>query len=493
MNSINLIFPHQLFENSPVIQNGYPVYMVEEYLFFKRYKFHKQKIAFHRAGMKFYESYLMSKGIEVHYTESIDPLSDIRKLIPYLRMQGIETIYYIDPVDDWLEKRIMSFAGKANIRLIQHESNSFLNSKAEVAEYFNDEKKKFFQTDFYIRERKKRRILVDAKNIPVGGKWSFDHENRKKYPAKKQPPQIIYPQTNHFYKEAKSYVEKNFKDHFGELTEQPLHPFDFSSARKWLNDFLKYRFDEFGPYEDAIVSKEKILHHGKLTPMLNVGLLTPKEIVNTTLRYATEQQIPINSTEGFIRQIIGWREFVRGVYISIGTKERTKNYWGFTRKIPTSFYNGTTGIEPVDCTIKKVLQTGWCHHIERLMVLGNFMLLCEFDPDEVYRWFMELFIDAYDWVMVPNVYGMSQFADGGMMSTKPYIGGSNYILKMSDYKKGEWQQVWDALFWRFMHVHRDFFEQNPRIGMLVKSYDKMPAEKQNLFIETAESFLSQLD
>ena len=196
--------------------------------------------------------------------------------------------------------------------------------------------------------------------------------------------------------------------------------------------------------------------------MLNVGLITPQEIVSESLQFARKNNIPINSTEGFIRQIIGWREFIRGIYECKGSEQRTKNFWGFKRKIPKSFYDGSTGIEPIDITIKKVLKTGYCHHIERLMVLGNFMILCEFDPDEVYRWFMELFIDAYDWVMVPNVYGMSQFADGGLMATKPYISGSNYLMKMSDYKKGEWQTIWDALFWRFMHVHRDFFSKKSK-------------------------------
>jgi deoxyribodipyrimidine photolyase-related protein len=252
------------------------------------------------------------------------------------------------------------------------------------------------------------------------------------------------------------------------------------------------RFAEFGAYEDAIVTKEIFLHHGVLTPMLNVGLLTPQYLIDEALAYAKENDIPINSLEGFIRQILGWREFIRAVYELKGNEERTRNYWGFTRKIPASFWNGTTGIEPIDSTIKKILETGYCHHIERLMVLGNFMLLCEFDPNEVYRWFMEMFIDAYDWVMVPNVYGMSQFADGGLMSTKPYISGSNYLMKMSDYPKGDWQTVWDGLFWRFMHVHRDFFLQNPRLGMLVKTFDKMPNQKRQLHLDNADRYLDAL-
>ena len=202
--------------------------------------------------------------------------------------------------------------------------------------------------------------------------------------------------------------------------------------------------------------------------------------------------IPLNSTEGFIRQVTGWRDFIRIVYMLKGSEQRTCNYWKFKRKIPFCFYTGKTGIEPIDVVIQKVLETGYCHHIERLMVLGNFMLLCEFDPDEVYRWFMELFIDAYDWVMVPNVYGMSQFADGGLMSTKPYISGSNYLMKMSDYPKGDWQETWDALFWNFMNKHRSFFLKNPRLGMLVKTFDKMASEKRAGLINTAEKYIKSL-
>jgi deoxyribodipyrimidine photolyase-related protein len=202
--------------------------------------------------------------------------------------------------------------------------------------------------------------------------------------------------------------------------------------------------------------------------------------------------VPLASLEGFIRQIIGWREFMRGVYVAKGRQQRTRNVWGFTRKIPQSFYDGTTGIPPIDDTIRKVLDTGYCHHIERLMVLGNVMLLSEFDPDDVYRWFMELFIDAYDWVMVPNVYGMSQFADGGILSTKPYISGSNYLMKMGDYPKGGWQTTWDALFWRFLDVHRAFFLQNPRMGMLIRTFDAMPAEKQAAIHSEAERWFDRL-
>ena len=190
---------------------------------------------------------------------------------------------------------------------------------------------------------------------------------------------------------------------------------------------------------------------------------------------------------------MGWREYIHIVYMREGSKQRTKNYWGFTRKIPISFWKGTTGIVPVDTVIQKVLNVGYCHHIERLMVMGNFMLLCEFDPDDVYRWFMEMYIDAYDWVMVPNTYGMTQFADGGLMMTKPYISASNYLMKMGNWQKGPWQKTWDGLFWRFMHVHRNFFMQNPRLSMLLNSFDKMTSIQKKEHLDNAESFLNMLD
>jgi deoxyribodipyrimidine photolyase-related protein len=224
-----------------------------------------------------------------------------------------------------------------------------------------------------------------------------------------------------------------------------------------------------------------------------VGLLNPLDVIEKAIEFAKKNDVPLNSTEGFVRQILGWREFIRGVYEAVGTKERTKNFWKFSRKIPKSFYDGTTGIQPIDDVIKKVNKTAYAHHIERLMILGNFMVLCEFDPDEVYQWFMELFIDAYDWVMVPNVYGMSLFADGGLMSTKPYISSSNYIMKMSNYRKGNWQKTWDGLFWTFMDKHRDFFLSNPRLGMLIRTFDKMNQEKKEVHFENAKLFFNQLD
>jgi deoxyribodipyrimidine photolyase-related protein len=493
MVTINLLFPHQLFEKSPVLENDFPVYLIEEYLFFRQYAFHKQKIAFHRASMKAYADFLQQNGKEVIYLESQESDSDIRKLIPSLKAKGIEKVIFINPTDNWLEKRLHQRMTENELHFTELENPLFLNTREDLQPFFRPDKKKFFQTKFYINERKKRNILLDEAGNALGGKWSFDAENRKKFPAKGIPPAITFPKSNEYYEEAKQYVNTNFPDNPGSLDDYPLYPVDFEGTQQWFRQFLEFRFDYFGHYEDAIVAENSILHHSVLTPLLNVGLISPAEVVNKALEHTSHSEVPLNSTEGFVRQIIGWREFIRGIYEVKGSEERTRNYWGFTRKIPASFYDGTTGILPIDQTIKKVLKTGYCHHIERLMILGNFMLLCEFDPDEVYRWFMELFIDAYDWVMVPNVYGMSQFADGGLMSTKPYISGSNYLKKMSNYPKGDWQQIWDALFWRFMDVHRDFFLKNPRLGMLVRTFDKMSEEKRSGLVKSATEYLEKLD
>ena len=492
MKHCSVIFPHQLFQMNPLFGQGGDIYLVEEYLFFRQYNFHKQKIAFHRATMKYYEDFLLQKGESVRYIEAFEEVADVRKLIAHLHHLGAKSISLVDPVDDWLMKRLRQACEKFGMTMEVLESPMFLNSRQDLLRFFAPQKKKFFQTEFYKQERIKRNILLDEQGNPEGGKWTFDDENRKRYPKNKAAVKPDFPLSNKFNLEAKEYVLKHFAGNLGSLIGELVYPIGFEESEIWLNQFLAQRMAEFGDYEDAIVYKEVLLNHSILTPMLNVGMLCPDQVLERVWTFRKAHGIPLNSLEGFVRQIIGWREFIRGVYVAKGSEERTRNYWGFTRKIPASFYTGTTGILPVDETIKKLLKTGYCHHIERLMVLGNFMLLCEFDPDEVYRWFMELFIDSYDWVMVPNVYGMSQFADGGLMSTKPYISGSNYLMKMGDYPKGEWQEIWDALFWRFLDKERAFFLKNPRLGMLVKTFDKWDESKKQQVHQKANAFIASL-
>ncbi len=491
-NGVTIIFPHQLFQNHPVLQKNREIYLVEEWLFFKQYNFHKQKLVLHRASIKFYENWLQQHKYKVTYIEAGVKESDCQQLVTHLAKQKITDIHIAAVEDNWLLKRMKQACSKNKIALHIYDSPNFLNTPKSVNDYFS-KKKAYYQTDFYIWQRTQRNILLEKNGKPLGGKWTFDADNRAKFPKKEKVPLLQLPKENQYIDEAKKYVEKHFSKNYGSVNTPCLFVTTFNDAEKWLDNFLTIRFEKFGIYEDAIVTNESVLHHSVLSPMLNIGLLQPQQIIEKALAAAEKYKIPLNSVEGFIRQIVGWREFIRIVYEREGSKQRTTNYWKFKRKIPASFWTGETGIAPIDTTIKKVLQTGYCHHIERLMVLGNFMQLCEFDPNEVYRWFMELFIDAYDWVMVPNVYGMTQFADGGLMTTKPYISGSNYLMRMSDYEKGNWQPVWDGLFWRFMHVHRSFFLKNPRLGMLVSTFDKMVPEKQQLHLTNAEKFLKHLD
>ena len=494
---ITLIFPHQLFKNHPSLVKGRKVVLIEEWLFFHQYSFHKQKLVLHRASMQYYKKLLTHNGYEVDYIASTEPLNDVRNLLSYFQQKGVTAIYCAEVVDDWLLKRLASSCQKSDIAFLENKTPAFLNTMQEANTYFNS-RKTYFQTDFYIAERKKRNILIEYDKHPFGGKWSFDADNRNKFPKTEVIPLLPFPSENEYVKDAQQYVNQHFKDNPGSISnpfgdKNTFYPTTHKEAEQWLQTFLEHRFEKFGVYEDAIVAVEKVLYHSVLSPMLNNGLLEPQYVIDKTLLFASQNDVPLNSVEGFIRQIIGWREFIRIVYQREGRKQRTTNFWNFTRKIPDSFYTGTTGITPIDIVIKRLLQCSYNHHIERLMVLGNFMLLCEFDPNEVHRWFMEMYIDAYDWVMVPNVYGMTQFADGGIMTTKPYISSSNYIKKMSDFPKGEWESVWDALFWRFMAVHRTFFEKNPRIGMLLKTWDKMSEEKKEGYLKTAEGWLAGLD
>jgi deoxyribodipyrimidine photolyase-related protein len=492
LQTVFILFPHQLFKSTELLKQTDTVWLVEEELFFNQYAFHKQKLVYHRASMQVYFQQLVKKGFNVVYVEAGEKIAAIKDLIAELKNKGVERIEAYRVHDDWLERRMSIASSSVKIELVWHESPMFMLGMEEMKKEFEG-KKSFFQTSFYISQRKRFSILIEKDGTPVGGKWSFDAENRKPYPKGKNAPSLRQPVMDDQRKEAITYIEKRYPNNPGVISGQLVYPITHAEAEKWLDDFLQHRFVEFGLYEDAMVTGQHVLHHSVLTPMLNVGLLTPAQVIDKVIAYAQQQDVPMNSLEGFVRQVVGWREFICGIYDVAGRKQRTNNYWGFTRKIPESFYKGSTGIVPVDDAIQKLLQTGYNHHIERLMVLSNFMLLCEFDPDEVYRWFMELYIDAYDWVMVPNVYGMGQFADGGLMCSKPYISGSNYVLKMSDYKKNEeWTAIWDGLFWRFMHVHRDFFLSNPRLGMLVKTFDKMPEEKRNNHLSLAEKFLQQL-
>ncbi|MFN5417437.1 MAG: cryptochrome/photolyase family protein [Flavobacteriia bacterium] len=485
-----LIFPHTLFYDQTHYENCNSLFIIEEYLFFRQYAFHKQKLVFHRATMKYFASWV-ENFVSVKYIESLENDLHIKNVLISIKNQGFKSIKTFEPEDEWLKKRIIKACTSLNLEINIIESPLFINSLQENENY-RESHKNYFQTEFYIHQRKTKNILLEFDKKPSGGKWSFDAENRKKIPKEHVIPNRKETIENEFVLEAKNYVSTYFQNNPGTITD-----FQYAvtpeEAELKMKEFFKTYFDFFGTFEDAILQKESKIYHSILSPYLNTGILSPLKVLNEAIDFASKNNIPINSLEGFVRQILGWREFIRYVYSFENVKQRTTNFWGFKRKIPASFYTGETGILPLDDCIKKNLSSAYNHHIERLMIIGNFMLLCEFDPDEVYRWFMEMYIDSYDWVMVPNVYAMSQFADGGTMTTKPYISGSNYIIKMSDYSKGPWSEIWDALFWRFLIRYKVVFQSNIRMKMLISTYDKFPEEKKQNFNDKAERFLQSVE
>ncbi len=479
-----IIFPNMLFEELPREFRQMKVVLFEDPLFFRQYRFHKKKLMLHRASMKFYEEFLGNSGVSVKYRDTVDT-PKLSLLFESLNGSGIREVTTYELNDYLLERRLRRYCEQYGMAFRTIPSPLFLSSENEIRELLG-EKNHYLMAGFYQKQRKRLDILMQG-NEPLGGRWSFDEDNRKKLPNGLVPPAPLRLAGSRYVEEASIYINTHFPDNPG-ITAGFNYPVTFDEAREVYNDFLVGRSREFGIYEDAIHSSETWLYHSVLTPALNIGLITPEFVVNEILERAPELKIPLNSLEGFIRQIIGWREFMRGIYIIKGTRQRTTNFFGHTSPIPESFYTGTTGIAPVDDSIRKLLTHGYTHHIERLMILGDFMLLSGFDPDGVYQWFMEMYIDSYDWVMVPNVYGMSQYADGGLITTKPYISGSNYILKMSNYKKAHWCPVWDGLYWSFIHRHLDILKTNQRMSMVVNLLQKMDPAKLRGHLEVAERF-----
>jgi len=460
-HNIFLLYPHQLFENIEKLQN-HKVLLIEEPLFFTLYKFHIQKLVMHRASMRYYFDYLKSKAIECEYFEDES----------YLEIYKEVNVTLYDVADNWLEKKIQN-----NFKYIQ---------MLPSPNFFNVDDNNKFLHKFYINRRKELGVLLDESLKPLGGKWSFDSENRKKLPSSIISPKAkVY--NNSYIEEAKEYVKKfetvgscyNF-----------YYPITHKEAKENLEYFLEYKFQSFGDYQDAIVQNDIFVYHSNISSSLNIGLLDLKDVIDTILRY----DAPLNAKEGYIRQIIGWREFMLSIYKSSHIKMRNSNFFGFSNHLSSKLLNGKTGLKPFDDAIKKLYYSSYNHHIERLMIIGNLFLLLEIIPNEVYQFFMSNYIDAYDWVMVANVYGMSGFSDGGSITTKPYFSSSNYIVKMSsDYKKTqEWCVIWDALYWRFLYTHRDKFITNIRMRMQFAILDKMPQEKLLNHIQVAQNFIKEI-
>lgn len=449
-----LIFPHQLFVHPR--KNTVHFFLEDRHFFMRQLPMHKQKIIYHRATMR--SRYQAFDG-EKHYVSYPFERDDFfKELKTYDRILAYDPIdhtlkaLYDDVVDTWLR------------------SPNFIYDMPSINAFFH-RKTRYFMHDFYVKTRQSMHILMDNGN-PIGGQYSFDKENRKKLPKSvKIPPSLTFSD-HESLKEARQFCETHFHDAPGSLTACN-YPITREDAIKQLDYFIAHKLPNFGPYQDALSARDPYLFHAVISAPLNVGLLDPKTVVE-----AIEQaDAPLASKEGFIRQVIGWREFIRAVYVREGNTMITQNKLNHTRKLSRAWYTASTGIDFVDTILKKIIDHAYAHHIERLMVLGNLMLLLNIHPKEVTKFFSRMFIDAYDWVMIPNVYGMSQFAAGPLMSTKPYMSGSNYLKKMG-VKDGPWAEYWDACFYLFLNDHRNIIEKNPRLRMLLGHLDKK--DKQTL-------------
>ena len=488
-----VILGNQLFDPKILKENKCnEVFMAEDYELCTYFKHHKLKLFLFLAAMREYRDELKNKSFSVNYFELQNRKKNenyIDFLIKFLKDKEISEINIFEIEDKGFENQFLKELVGVGVEVNIIKSPMFLFERSDFVSMAKG-KKVYRMSSFYQKARKTLKILMDENDKPIGGKWSFDEENRKKIPKNITPPEMIDFKESKYSAEVKNLINSNFNDHPGNL-ENIWFPVDRAGAQKQLDNFLKIRFENFGIYEDAMLENKNFLFHSCISPFLNIGLLTPHKVIDKTLQFAEKNNIPMNSVEGFVRQIIGWREFIRGIYHEEGEVQINSNYWKHTKKLTQSWYDGTTGIDPLDDCIKTTLKDGYIHHIPRLMVISNVMNLCGIDPREIYKWFMEMYIDSSDWVMVPNVFGMATYADGGMMSTKPYTCGSNYILKMSNYKKGDWCDTLDGLYWKFTEKNRKFYENNPRLSLLVRSLDRLePSRKKNIFTK-AENFIKQ--
>lgn len=478
-----LLFPNQLFYRALSLDVYHSVFLVEHPKFFTEFTYHVQKLILHRASMKAFAKAHSNANIVYIDHQNFD----WQDITAQLDKDDVKQLQYYDLVDHELEAQMQKHFNK--IELVEHRSPGFILGKEEVEKYA-PKQGDWLMARYYKQVRTDKNILMDN-GQPKGGKWSFDASNRKPLPKDIAVPSLPKLSENKFVREAKQYVAAHCKNAIG-TAEAFNYPVTVEQAGMWFGNFLQYRFSDFGPYEDAIDTREVFLFHSVLSPLLNIGLLKPDEVIDRAITYAEENNVSIESLEGFVRQILGWREFMRMVYHMKGRELIERNYFDHDREMPKSFWTGKTGLTPFDSLVKNLQQYAYSHHIERLMVAGSLMLMVGIQPQAVYEWFMCFYIDAYEWVMVPNVISMTQYADGGLVMTKPYVSGSNYLRKMGNYEKGDWVEIWDALYWHFLGSHKYQLSSNHRMTLMLNLWDKKSADQKEEYSTTVAEFLAGL-
>ena len=471
---------------------------------------HPQRIAVFLAAMRHFRDALRERGIRVHYTElPEDPARDRAAGFGELLEADLaslqpEAVTVLRPGDHRVLVALERAAAANSAGFELREDDRFYATPADFAAWAKG-RRQLVQESFYRSLRREHGLLVDASGAPEGGRWNYDADNRKTFgragPGAIRPPRRFTPDAR--TREVLALVARRFADHAGSL-EGFAWPVTRQQARAALRDFVSHRLPAFGPYEDAMWRGEPVLYHSRLSSALNLGLLSPRECVDAAVDAYARGHAPLQSVEGFVRQIVGWREFVRGVYWHFmpDYAERNALRCG-DRDLPPAFWDGRTEMRCVADAMRSVLEHGYAHHIVRLMVLGLYALLLGVHPRRFHEWHMALYVDAVDWVSLPNTLGMSQYGDGGVVGTKPYTASGAYVKRMSNHCTGCRYRPTDAtgeracplttLYWDFLARHRRRLDANPRMAMQLRNLARKPPAEVAAIRRTARALRRRLD
>ena len=447
-NKFFIILPVTLFEKTPDFFSAYQPVILEHPVYFGKigksvFKFSKPKLAYTKATLLAFAQYLADNNIPYSYIP-LEKYSSFRSTLNHA------DITFFDPVDKVVVADLQKAARSATVL----EAPNFLTSENDMQWYVeNKPNRNYFHKHFYEWQRKRTGILMQN-GKPIGGKYSYDPENRKSLPrghVAPDPPRLSVKDSA-YWQQAAEWVEKNFPKAPGVLRDDALRfPVTYNGVRAWLKQFIDIRLNFFGAYEDAIAQHQPLLYHSGCSPMLLVGLLTPQQILKEL--FSVKRDAPLAAVEGYVRQLISWREWTRMIYVHESSTLENSNFLKANRKLKKCWYDGTTGIDLVDDAIKDAFSDGYLHHIRRLMGVGNIMLITGVHPHEIFKWFLEFAVDASVWLMIFNTLDMIAYSTGGLTTSKPYCSGSNYLIKMSNYPKGPWCDIWDALYYEFWRKH----------------------------------------
>ena len=464
-------------------------------------KHHKKKIAFLFSAMRHFAKILRQEGYQVDYTEIDDQNntgSFYGEVEHAIRTHQPNNIVVTEPSEYRVLKNIQTWSFSVPIEILA--DDRFLCTHEEFATWAADRKQ--LRMEYFYREmRKKHGILMDG-NKPIGGKWNFDSDNRKPPKQGLAIPPSYQAKTDKITRDVMTLVEENFEDHFGDLK-----PFYFAVTRaqalQALDQFIQERLINFGEYQDAMIQNQPWMYHSHLSFYINCGLLLPLECVTAAEQAYYENNAPLNAVEGFIRQIIGWREYVRGIYWLKMPEYERMNFLDAKRKLPDLYWGADTHMNCLQQCVRETKENAYAHHIQRLMVLGNFALIAGIDPDEVNEWYMIVYADAFHWVELPNVTGMILFADGGELGSKPYAASGAYINKMSNYckhchykvskKNGADACPFNYLYWDFLLRNHNKLGNNHRLGMIYKTLERMSDEKVNHIRNDSQAFFKAIE